>query len=88
MGAWLNQTNMSSVVPIANAWFIKVHELRLDSDLAHASHSKGAKKQMHTKPVARSVAERALAGGRAAWGDLREWAKYLLMIFDGPETHS
>jgi hypothetical protein len=78
LGAWLGQANLASVVPIAAAWFKKVHDLRPRLDLAHAIGSSGQHAGKMTKPIKRKEAEALMKDAKAAWEDLiKKWSPLL-----------
>jgi hypothetical protein len=70
LGAWLGQANLAQVVPIAAAWFKKVHDLRPRLDLAHAVGSSGLHAGKMTKPIKRKEAEALMKDAKAAWENL------------------
>jgi hypothetical protein len=74
LGAWLGQADLSTVTPVAAAWFKLVHDKRVLLDLSHATAKSGAP----TAPIKRKDAEVLLKGSRAAWLELLRGWKPLL----------
>jgi hypothetical protein len=75
LGAWLGQKHLGTVAPIAAIWFKKVHDLRPQLDLAHATGSSGQYAGKHTKPIKRKEAETLMKDARFAWENLlRVWS--------------
>jgi Reverse transcriptase (RNA-dependent DNA polymerase) len=73
-GAWLNQNNLDAVIPASKVWFLKVHNIRVTADLAHAKSARGKS----TRSVTYDERELLLKGAPAAWAQLiQEWKRIL-----------
>jgi hypothetical protein len=73
-GAWLNQNDLNTVIPVSKMWFLEVHNTRVKADLAHAKSSKGKS----TRSVTYQQRETLLKGAATAWAQLiQEWKRIL-----------
>ena len=74
LGAWLYHPVLAALLPKGIAWYRRVHQARVEGELAHARTRKG----LHTKPISFKKREQLMRGAKVAWAELiAEWRKIL-----------
>lgn len=77
-GAWLNHPALGTVLRVGTPWFQKVHDARVQGDLAHAKGRAGRYRGKHTRAISFRKAEQLQLGAVVPWRELvGAWARYV-----------
>jgi hypothetical protein len=78
LGNWLRNPALIKALPNSAAWFLDVHDARVNSQLAHARRTSGKYKGKTTNPISFRKIAQILRASAPAWSELlMEWRKVL-----------